>query len=96
MDGNEPRFTLRGLKLLRLFLDDAERERPGSELMTLTGLASGNLYPLLRSFEQKGLLASRWEEGDPVKLGRPLRRFYKITRPGRFAARKALSELGLK
>ena len=96
MDGHAPRFTLRGLKLLRLFLDDAERERPGAELMTLTGLPSGNLYPLLRSFEGHGWLASRWEEGDPVKLGRPLRRFYKITKRGRFAARKALAELGLK
>jgi PadR family transcriptional regulator PadR len=96
VDADAPRFTLRGLKLLRLFIDDVERERPGSELMTLTGLASGNLYPLLRSFEQKGLLSSRWEEGDPVKLGRPLRRFYKITKRGRFSARKALAELGLK
>lgn len=64
--------------------------------MTVTGLPSGNLYPLLRSFEGTGLLSSRWEEGDPVKLGRPLRRFYKITKRGRLAARKALSELGFK
>jgi DNA-binding PadR family transcriptional regulator len=96
VDDNATRFTLRGLKLLRIFLDDVERERPGSELMTLTGLASGNLYPLLRSYEQRGLLSSRWEEGDPVKLGRPLRRYYRITKRGRFDARKALSELGFK
>jgi DNA-binding PadR family transcriptional regulator len=96
VDGNAPRFTVRGLKLLRIFLDDVERERPGSELMTLTGLASGNLYPILHSFEKMGLLSSRWEEGDPSELGRPLRRFYKITKHGKFAARKALAELGVK
>jgi PadR family transcriptional regulator, regulatory protein PadR len=96
VDGKPPRFTIRGLKLLRIFLDDVERERPGSELMTLTGLASGILYPILRDYETKGLLSSRWEEGEPAALGRPLRRFYKITKQGKFAARKALSELGLK
>lgn len=64
--------------------------------MTLTGLASGILYPILRDYEKKGLLSSRWEQGDPKELGRPLRRFYKITKHGRFAARKALAELGLK
>jgi DNA-binding PadR family transcriptional regulator len=96
VDGNTPRFTLRGLKLLRIFLDDVERERSGSDLMAATGLASGNLYPILRSFESHGLLSSRWEQGDPVELGRPLRRFYKITKRGKVAARKALAELGLK
>jgi PadR family transcriptional regulator, regulatory protein PadR len=94
-DGNTPRFTFRGLKLLRIFLDDVEREQVGADLMTATGLKSGNLYPILRSFEEKGLLASHWESGDPVALGRPLRRFYKITKRGKLAARKALSELGL-
>jgi PadR family transcriptional regulator PadR len=95
VDGNTPRLTLRGLRLLRIFLDDVERERAGSDLMTATGIASGNLYPILRSFEGAGWLSSQWEEGDPEQLGRPLRRFYKITKRGRIVARKALSELGM-
>jgi PadR family transcriptional regulator PadR len=94
--GSNRRLTLNMLRLLRIFLDDIERERVGSDLTKSTGIASGNLYPLLRTLEARGILASRWEEGDPTKLGRPLRRFYKITKFGKVSARRALYELGFR
>lgn len=96
MRGSSPRFTLRTLKLLRIFLDDIEREWAGSELIEVTGIASGNLYPVLRQLETRGVLSSRWEDADPGILGRPLRRLYKVTRQGKLDARKAFAELGLK
>ncbi|MDQ6703557.1 MAG: PadR family transcriptional regulator [Pseudomonadota bacterium] len=32
--------------------------------------------------EKEGILTSRWEDGSPVMLGRPKRRYYKITAIG--------------
>jgi DNA-binding PadR family transcriptional regulator len=94
--GSNRRLTLNMLRLLRIFLDDIERERAGSDLTKATGIASGNLYPLLRTLESRGILASRWEDGDPATLGRPLRRFYKITKIGKREARRTFAELGIK
>jgi DNA-binding MarR family transcriptional regulator len=81
-----PRLTLQGLMVLRCFGDSDSTELPGSEVMKVTGLASGTLYPILFRFEDAGFLTSRWETDDPVVLGRPRRRFYKLTPKGAQAA----------
>ena len=44
-------------------------------------VAAGAVYATLDRLEQKGLIASRLEEGTPVRGGR-MRRFYTITAPG--------------
>jgi len=45
--------------------------------------------------ERHGLLTSRWEKGDPAKLGRPRRRYYAITPRGAAIARETLAELSM-
>jgi len=95
MAAEEPHLTYRGLKLLRIFIEDVRAEYAGAELMQQANLSSGTLYPLLIRLESLGLLESRWEEGDPAELGRPLRRFYKLTSRGAEVAYRALSELSL-
>lgn len=56
----------------------------GFAVMEATGLASGIVYPLLRRLEARGLVTSRWEEGEePQTLGRPRRRYYEASREGR-------------
>jgi PadR family transcriptional regulator PadR len=95
MAGEDLHLTYRGLKLLRIFIEDVRAEHAGADLMDRAHISSGSLYPLLIRFEQLGLLESRWEEGDPATLGRPLRRFYRITSQGAEVAFRALSELSL-
>ena len=44
-------------------------------------LGHGTLYKALSRLENAGLLASKWEEVDPVAAGRPRRRLYWVS-PG--------------
>lgn len=59
----------------------------GAEISRSTKLASGTLYPLLLRLEKAGWLSSHWEVGDPATLGRPRRRFYRLTGEGQIVAR---------
>ena len=91
------RLSHQGLRILRAFLDalneDVRAEMAGAELMRLARVSSGTLYPILLRFEKLGLLESRWEEETPESLGRPRRRFYRMTRAGAQVAHEALAEL---
>jgi DNA-binding PadR family transcriptional regulator len=56
----------------------------GFDIMRMTDLPSGTVYPTLRRLEAGGLVASRWE--DPALAhdkGRPPRRYYHPTAEGR-------------
>jgi DNA-binding PadR family transcriptional regulator len=91
------RLTHQSLRVLRVFLDafsdDVRTELAGTDIMSATHLSSGTLYPVLLRFEKAGLLESRWERERPEKLGRPRRRFYRLTSSGLELAREALSDL---
>ena len=91
------RLSHQSLRVLRAFLDafqeDVRAEMAGAELMRSAGVSSGTLYPILLRFEKAGLLQSRWEEEVPELLGRPRRRFYRMTQNGAQVARDALGEL---
>ena len=91
------RLSHQGLRVLRAFLDalseDVRAELAGAELMRLARVSSGTLYPILLRFEKAGLLESRWEKETPESLGRPRRRFYRMTRAGARVAHDALGEL---
>lgn len=78
----EPRLTHQSYKVLNAFMEDIYRELSGSDLLEITSLASGTLYPILMRLEQAGWLNSKWENVDPTKVGRPRRRLYKITGTG--------------
>ena len=41
--------------VLKVFLEDPDQPRYGFELMKLTGMASGSLYPMLSRLEGGGL-----------------------------------------
>jgi len=91
------RLTHQSLRVLRVFLDafseDVRTELAGTDIMSATHLSSGTLYPVLLRFEKAGLLESRWERERPEKLGRPRRRFYRLTSAGVELAREALNDL---
>jgi DNA-binding PadR family transcriptional regulator len=90
---SEVRFTRNVAEVLRMFLDDVDESRYGFELMQLTGLPSGTLYPVLARLEGAGWLVSDWEDVDPAEAQRPARRFYRITGEGARVARLELAAL---
>ena len=93
MSRDEPRITGPTLKVLGTLLASPIDEMSGAEITRATKLASGTLYPILFRLEGAGWLQSRWESEDPAQLGRPRRRFYRITGLGAARARSAFDDL---
>lgn len=92
---NGPRLTAQGLLLLRIFLLNPGQEFSGADLMKMTGMRSGTLYPILLRFERHGLLKSTWETEEPAVLKRPRKRLYTATSSGKVAARNSLRDLSV-
>lgn len=90
---SEPRLSAQTLKVLVALLETPRTELSGAEIGRSAKLASGTLYPILLRSENAGWLQSRWEVEDPHSLGRPRRRFYRITALGQKRAKAALREL---
>ena len=68
----------------------------GSEIMEVTGLPSGTVYPALRRLERDGLVDSNWEpEEEAVEAARPARRYYQVTIAGKAAATAAVERYPL-
>jgi PadR family transcriptional regulator PadR len=80
--GAEPRLTQQTLKVLGALMSDQVCELSGADIAKVSQLSSGTLYPILYRLEEFGWLDSRWELGDPATLGRPRRRYYRITKEG--------------
>lgn len=88
-----PRLSYQGLLVLRAFIQMPRKELCGADLIKLTGLSSGTLYPLLLRFEKHRILESYWEDSFPERIGRPRRRLYKLTMGGIQTAHKKLFTL---
>lgn len=59
----------------------------GLDVMEITGLPSGTVYPALRRLERDGLVESQWEpDAEAARSQRPARRYYEITKTGKAAA----------
>ena len=64
--------------------------RFGFDVMEITGLPSGTVYPALRRLERDALVQSQWEPEDEATANqRPARRYYEITKAGKAAAAAA-------
>lgn len=92
MKSNQPRLSVATLKVLGAFLS-AKGELSGADLARHAGIGPGTLYPLLQRLERAGWLDSRWETEDPSELGRPRRRYYRVTGLGRQHAHSAYREV---
>ena len=58
--------------------------RYGFDVMDVTGLPSGTVYPALRRLEQEELIRSQWEKQSIADAGqRPPRKYYKLTAAGK-------------
>lgn len=87
------RLSPQTLLVLDTFLEESTEWRYGYEISRATGLKSGTLYPILMRMEERRLLETKWESGEP---GRPPRHMYRLTPEGmQFARRnRAARELG--
>jgi PadR family transcriptional regulator PadR len=93
MSGHDVRLSQQGLKVLRFLMEAPREGRSGAEMSKATKVGSGTLYPMLARLEAAGWLKSEWEVIDPSEVGRPRRRFYRLTAVGQNSARKALADL---
>lgn len=85
------RLTPAVTRVLAAFLTDPAVARYGLDLMRATGCPSGTLYPILTRLEEAGWVESHWENLDPSAVGRPPRRYYRLTPAGTTAARAGLA-----
>lgn len=79
-------------RVLTVFLDDPAEKRYGFELMQVTGISSGSLYPVLAKLQEAGWIVGERESIDPRNEGRPARRYYTLTAQGIQAGLAALAE----
>ena len=57
--------------------------RYGFDIMDVTGLPSGTVYPALRRLERNGLVDSKWEKQSVARREqRPARKYYELTPEG--------------
>ena len=62
----------------------AQKYKYGFDVMDVTGLPSGTVYPALRRLEALGFITSSWEgDTEAREAARPKRRYYKLTPLGR-------------
>lgn len=66
----------------------------GFQIMDVTDLPSGTVYPVLRRLERAAAVESRWEEEDAAReAGRRRRRVYRLTARGQVLAEGARERL---
>ena len=68
--------------------------RYGFDIMDVTGLPSGTVYPALRRLERDHLIQSTWEDESLVR-DRPPRKYYRVTRSGNQALERAVKRYPL-
>ncbi len=69
----------------------AQGHQYGFDVIAVSGLASGTVYPALRRLEDAGYVQSRWEDHRVAQREvRPARKYYEVTGPGQEALTAAL------
>ena len=72
----------------------ATGKRHGFQIMDVTGLKSGTVYPVLRRLERAQAVESEWEGRDEASAaGRRQRRVYRLTESGQQLAELARRRL---
>ena len=74
----------------------ANRYLYGFDIIDITGVPGGTVYPALRRLEEAGYLASKWEKRSIAQAKpRPPRKYYDLTRAGREALAEAVKRYRL-
>lgn len=70
--------------------------RYGFDIMDITGLPSGTVYPALRRLEESALVRSKWEKQAIAQRElRPARKYYELTKAGSTALSEAAARFRL-
>ena len=70
--------------------------RYGFDIIDVTGMPGGTVYPALRRLDESGCLTSEWEKPSISQSEpRPPRKYYELTRAGRAALADALKRYRL-
>jgi PadR family transcriptional regulator, regulatory protein PadR len=85
-------MTLQTQAVLAAFLEDPTADHYGLDLSRSAGLRSGTIYPILARLEEAGWVESSWEAVDPAEVGRPARRYYRVTDLGAARARDEIEK----
>lgn len=81
--GTKRALSMTGMAVLKAI---AAGYRYGFDIMDVTGLPSGTVYPALSRLERDGLLKFSWEDPEIAQQEkRPPRKYYEVTRGGRAA-----------
>jgi PadR family transcriptional regulator len=68
----------------------------GFDIIDITGVPGGTVYPALRRLEEAGYLVSKWEKQSISQSEpRPQRKYYELTRAGREALAEAVKRYRL-
>jgi len=68
----------------------------GFDIIDMTGVPGGTVYPALRRLEESGFLNSKWEKQSISQSEpRPQRKYYELTRAGRDALAEAVKRYRL-
>ena len=70
----------------------AQGFRHGFDILDVTGLPSGTVYPILRRLEHEGLVSADWEDVVIAREEqRPPRRYYEVSPAGHLLLKSALA-----
>jgi DNA-binding PadR family transcriptional regulator len=68
----------------------------GFDIIDISGMPGGTVYPALRRLEQAGYLASKWEKQSIAQAAlRPPRKYYELTPSGQDALAEAVKRYRL-
>lgn len=70
--------------------------RYGFDIIDMTGMPGGTVYPALRRLEEAGYVSSKWEDARIARAEpRPARKYYEMQPAGRTALAEAIKRFRL-
>jgi PadR family transcriptional regulator len=85
-------MTPQTVAVLSVMVDEPDQAHYGLEIARATGLKTGTLHPILARLQESEWTTSAWEDPeDHEDQGRPRRRYYRLTKDGEVAARRAVA-----
>lgn len=88
----ELRVNINLLRVLRVLFEHLDAEHYALDLSKTAGVNIGTIYALIARLERHDIVKSALEDVDPQVVGRPPRRYYRLTGEGIRYAERTLRE----
>jgi PadR family transcriptional regulator PadR len=85
------RWTIPTTWVIDALVEDTSDQLYGARISQITNLDPGTVQPILARLERIGWAESSFEQVDPRAVGRPRRRYYRLTQRGRGEIKKVRS-----